>query len=163
MPERDYVDEVRTVSFRGVVDFDEFYKVLRRWFKQSRYNLKEVDYQEFEEAGKKRLLVKWEAGKKVSDYVKCVIELVLKLEDYEEVVVDKRRMVEGKVSVEFAAFLVKDYEETWHRTSFIKFMREVFDKYGKGSVLKQMESELRGDVNRAVVEVKRYLNVRKKE
>lgn len=161
MPERDYVGEPRSVTFKGAVDFDELYDTLKKWFRRYKYDLVEMDYKEFKDEGQNKLLIRWEASRKVNDYVKYVVEIRVSMEDYEEVTMGKKKGLKGSLKVQFAAYLLKDYEETWHRTSWIKFIREVFDKYGKGSQLAVMEKELREEVGKAIYEVKKYLNIRR--
>ena len=161
MPERDYVDQTLEVKHKGVFNFDELYKTLAKWLKMYKYTIQENEYKDYKEDGKNMVYVKWEAPKKVTDYIKYVIEVELTVNDYREVIVEKKKNLEGQVTLRFSGFLLKDYEETWSRKGLMKFMREVYDKFMIGSKLAAMEKELRDDLYKLVNEVKSYLNLTK--
>ena len=161
MPERDYVDQTLQVKYKGIFNFDELYKTLVRWFKMYKYQLAEIEYKDYKEEGKNMLYVKWEAAKKADDYVKYMIETELKVDNFKDVIVDKKKNMEGEVAIKFSGSLLKDYEEVWSRRGFMKFMREVYDKFFLGYKLGAMEKELKDELYKLVNEVKSYLNLTK--
>ena len=161
MPERDYVADVLKVSYTGIFDFDGLYKTLYQWFKKYGYNFRESDYKEYKERGERKLQVKWGAKRKVSDYAKYVIEVVLQLDKMQDVIVKNRKRINGDLSITMAGFIEKDYEETWSRTSFLKFLREAYDAFVMGSKIQAMQDELSKDLQAFRTEVKAFLNLQK--
>lgn len=161
MPDRDYVQDVLQISFSGVFDFDGLYKALVEWFKKHRYVFKEIDYKEFREEGSRNLQLVWEGKRKVTDYLKDVIEVNLKLSKYENVAVNNRKRVKGALSLRIAAYLEKDYEERWSKKAWLKFMREAYDKYVLGGRNKLVQDELVQEMNLLRNEIKAFLNLYK--
>lgn len=159
MPERDYVEETLTVAHSGVFDFNSLYQAMKKWFKQYKYNLQELDYKDRKEDGIRKLKIKWQAKRKISDYVRYVIQTTLEINNFSDVLVEKKKRAKGDLKITSQAYLEKDYEETWYRSSFIKFMREVYDKFAQGSQFDAMEKELKQEVNKLVHEIKVHLNL----
>lgn len=159
MPERDYVGDTLEVGYRGVFDFDGLYKTLYQWFTKRGYFFRELDYKEYKEGGVQKLLVKWAGRKKMTDYVKYVIEVNLQLDGMTEVVVKNKKRLSGGLGIKIAGYLEKDYEETWSRTKFAKFMREAVDKFVAGSKMQEMQQELFQEMQQFRQEVKAFLNL----
>jgi len=159
MAERDYVEQTLQVKHKGIFNFDGLYKALAKWFKMYRYTLHEIDYKDYKEEGKNMLYVKWEARRKINDYVRYVIETELTVKDYREVMVNKKKNMEGEFGIKFSAYLFKDYEEIWSRRGGMKFLREVYDRFFLGSELAKMEKELKDEMYKVVNEIKSYLNL----
>lgn len=159
MPEKDYVEQTLDVKHKGIFDLDGLYKTLARWFRMYKYDLVELDYKDFKEEGKNMLFIKWQAPRMVSDYIKYVIEAELNVNNYREVIVEKKKNMDGELDIKFSGYLLKDYEETWSRRGFMKFIREVYDKFLFGSKLGAMEKELKDELYKLVNEVKSYLNL----
>lgn len=161
MPERDYVGDVLQVSYTGIFDFDGLYKMLAQWFKIRGYGFRESDYKEFKEGGVKKLQVKWAARRKATDYVLYVMEITLQLDNIADVLVKNRKRMSGHLSITVAGYIEKDYEETFSRTSFLKFLREVYDKFVAGSRLQEMQNELLKDLQTFRNDIKTFLNLQK--
>ena len=159
MTERDYAEETLTVAHAGVFDFEVLYLQLKKWFKQYKYKLLELEYKDRREDGIRKVLIKWQAKKKMNDYVKYAIETDLVIDNFEEVMANKRKRAKGDLKISFAAHLEKDYEETWYRSSFSKFIGEVYDKFAQGAQFAAMEKELKRDMHALVIEIKTYLNL----
>ena len=163
MSERDYLEDTFTVQHSGVFDFNGLYRLLRKWFKQRRYKLTEPAYKDLREEGGRNVKMKWIARRKVTDYARYVIETEISLRNFEEVMVKKRKMAKADLSVSLLAYIDKDYEETWYRKSFYKFMREVYDKFAQGSQYESMERDLKRDLRGIADEIKTYLNLFKRQ
>ncbi len=159
MAERDYIEETFTIQHSGVFDFNGLYRLLRKWFKQYKYNLTEPAYRDLKEEGIRNIKMKWVARKKVTDYARYVIETEISLRNFEEVMVKSRKMAKADLAVSLSAHIDKDYEETWYRKSFYKFMREVYDKFAQGSQYAIMEKDLKRDMRSIADEIKTYLNL----
>ncbi len=161
MPERDYIGDTFEVSYRGVFDFDGLYKVLHQWFKKQGYWFREVDYKEYKEGGVQKLFVKWRGMKRMTDYVRYIIEVNLQLDGMMEVVVKNTKRMSGGLSVKVVGYLEKDYEETWARAKLAKFLREAYDQFVGGSKMQEMRDELYKDMQMFRNDVKAFLNLQK--
>ena len=161
MPDRDYVGDILQVSYKGVFDFDGLYKSLCGWFKKHRYTFNELDYKEFKERGERKLHVKWEGKRRVTDYVVYTIEVGFQLNDYADVKVKNKKRVGGDLGVKIIAYLAKDYEETWSRKSWLKFIREIYDRFVIGGKNLEMQNELLGEMKILRNEIKAFLNLQK--
>ena len=165
MPERDYVTDPVKIQFAGVVPFDTLYKTMSSWIlKRYQYNaLKELEHKTIKKAEGKDLALKWQAVRKVTDYVVYVIEIDMVVKDMVQV---KRKgsnekCYKGDFTFTFNGFLMKDYEERWAKSAIMKFMREVSDKYLTGDKFAQYEKELASEIQKLKGEVKAFLNVQK--
>lgn len=159
MTERDYIEDTLTIHHTGVFDFNGLYRLLKKWFKQYKYNLAEPRYYDQREEGSRKVKLKWVGKKKVNDYARYILETEIMLSNFEEVMVKKKKLAKADLQIAFLAYIEKDYEETWYRTSFLKFMREVYDKFAQGTQYEKMEKELKRDMRGLVQEVKSYLNL----
>lgn len=163
MSERDYIEDTITVQHSGVFDFNGLYRLLRKWFKQCKYHFTEPAYKDLREEGGRNVKLKWIAKRKITDYARYVIETEISLRNLEEVMVKKRKMAKASLSVSLLAYIDKDYEETWYRKSFYKFMREVYDKFAQGQQYDLMEKDLKRDLRAIADEIKTYLNLFKQQ
>src|SRR3989344_1637366 len=147
MPERDYVADILTISYEGIFDFDNLYKTLHQWFKRHRYTFKESDYKEYRDRGQQHLSTLWQGSKKITDYVTYVMEVNIYLNNMTSLAVKGKKKIKGSLTIKIAAFLQKDYEETWSRKVWSKFIREVYDKFIAGSKLRELHDELLHEMN----------------
>jgi len=161
MPERDYVCDILKVRYTGICDFKKLYQAMIKWFNQYDYDFQELDYKEYKEDGKRNLFVRWQADKPMNEYVRYYIQIEATLLDMKDVMVHKKKRLRTELSMEFCGYLAKDYEESWYRSSILKFIRECYDKFAIGSQLKIMEKELKDEVYKIMNEVKSYLNLQK--
>ncbi len=161
MPERDYVG-ILTVGYKGIIDIDELYKTIYKWFvAHDSSNVREIDYREFKEGGINKLEIKWEADRKQSEYLKYYYEITLKADDVKEVIVEKKKKYNCSVVISFTGYLLHDYEETWTTKSWLKFLRECYDKFIIGNKNAAHQKALEMTLKDLIAEVKSYLNLTK--
>lgn len=129
MSEIDYVIPALGVSQEAVFEFDELYKMMKKWFDDHSYDFLEKEYLDAQEEGSTSSSIKWEAERKVDDYMKFHIEARIKCSNIKQVVQKNKKAVSGIVAIKFECFLEKDYEDNWEKNFMMKFMREVYDKF----------------------------------
>jgi hypothetical protein len=165
MVQRDYVVmKMPVIQTEIAMDLDEFYKTLYKWFSNNGYDFQETEYKEKRDEGK-NIKIKWYAEKKIDDYVKYVIETKFNIQNIEEVIVKKKdkkvKLVKCNTEIDFVAYLLKDYENVWTKSAFVKFYREFYDRFIIGSRLGKQEQELKEEVDKIVYEIKSFLNLHK--
>jgi hypothetical protein len=65
----------------------------------------------------------------------------------------------GDLKITFDADLERDYEETWEKQPFWKFMRAVYDKYIMRTTADEYEDKLFAKTQSLVEQVKAFLNL----
>ena len=165
MTERNYVDQDFKLAYTGVFDVDELYKSMYRWLRKHGYIWKELDCRDYKRDGVRKCFFKWEAEKEVSDYVKYKMEVELTMNACKDVMVGKKKKMQAALTMKFAAFTLSDFEESWTRSSLLKFIKEEYQtlpfcsrwivkKFGSRSLLalKRLEDARKdGDTIYAVI------------
>lgn len=161
----DYVVPVTKIKQSLTFDFKDFYKMLKSWFKERGYSIEETEYAESGHDTEKRTHFQWKCSKKMDSYSKLVIELKL-LAETKEVVLEeedkKKTAQEGNVSITIGGYISKDIEDEWAikvKTSFERFLRELYDKFGKGEKFEEYEGKLKKDIETIVYDIKTYLKM----
>ena len=159
MAEKDYVCNYLTCGCVGVICLDDLYKAIYKWFKLYKYDLKELDHKENRQAGS--IIIKWEADKKVDDYVKYYMWVTLTIKNMQNVISkeSKRRLTDCNLEFSVTGWLLKDYEDYWTKSPVAKFMRECYDSFITGHKLDKMEKELYHEIMKFLDEMKGFLNV----
>lgn len=164
MPERDFVGEPIKYGFSGIIPIDDLYKAVYKWFKLYSYTtVTEKEHKTIQLVEGKNYTFLWSASKKVSDYIKYVLDIEVKAKGLKEVKTEeaKKKYYKGDINFTFIAYLEKDYEEHYGKNPVTKFMREVYDKYVTESKLKTFEKELANERDKLINEIKAFLNVQK--
>lgn len=129
MSEIDYVIPELRITQKAVFEFDELYRFMKKWFDDHKYDFFEKEYLDAQEESGTSNSIKWEATRKVDDYVKFHIEIRIKCDDIKEVIQKNKKAVKGSVNIKIESFLEKDYENNWEKNFMVKFMREVYDTF----------------------------------
>ena len=157
--DKDYVVRGLKLTSEGTVCLEEFYKHLKKWFKQYNYDVAEKEFKELKDGRNLRIL--WEADKKVSDYIKYFIQVAMEIDDIEEVEDDKKNLCTCTINLTFNGIIGKDYEDKWKQGGVSKFIKETFDKFSAKENMDKCKSELTEHVKKLKTEIKAYLNLRK--
>jgi len=154
-----------TVSYEGLFNVFELYKIVDDWQKKHNYDKTEKQSIEYIRPEGKYIELEMEPYRKESDYVKFVIKIKMVMENLKETVVEiddeKKKMHEGKVTVVFDAWLETDYEEAWHTKPGIYFLRILIDKYIYKIYTEKFLGDLRAEVNDLMTQIKSFLNLYK--
>lgn len=163
MAEKDFVGEPVKYSFSGIIPLDDLYKAIYRWFKLFGYKVTEKEHKAAIGNGKRDYVFTWVAERKVTDYIKYIIETDIKVSNLKEVKTKegKKKYYKGEIKFTFAAYLLKDYEEMYGKNPLIKFMRETFDKYLTENKMRTHEKQLSGEMLKLINEIKAFLTVQR--
>lgn len=117
----------------GLFDFKELYRFLYMWLVDEGYLMIEKGYTEKVTQTGKEVEIEWNAFKKISDYFRFYLKVKWLILGMTTVEVEedgkKIKMNKGSVEMVLTATLEKDYEHRWEGTSFLKFLRGLYDKY----------------------------------
>ncbi|MAG20261.1 hypothetical protein CL618_02410 [archaeon] len=166
MPEKDYVIVPwMKIKQSSTFSLDELYKMMYYWFERHDYVFKEKEYAEQRTQGSKLYEIRWYAERKVTDYIKFVIEVGLFFSGIKDVEVEKdggkMKTQGGTVEMRFSAHLRKDYEGNWESSPVLKMIRGMYDKYIIGSRIEGYEDDLYEETYDLMNEVKAFLNMHK--
>jgi len=159
---------VPVVKLKQSLSFDmkDLFKAFQSLLKERGYKIEEREYSESSPAdNEQKTHFLWKCEKKVDYYTKQVIEIKF-LADSTHVVIEqddrKKAMQEGNVSVAIGGYIEKDIEDDWAlkvKTGFDRFVRELYDKFGKGPKFEEYEGKLRKDIEAVVFDIKTYLKM----
>lgn len=159
MAEIDYVIREIKVGQEAVFNLAELYKYIKDWFTKHRYVFFEKEYLEFLKEGGKSASIKWQAKRKIDDYIRFNIEARIRFKDLKEVRGKKVNLVKGGVSFKFESFLEKDYEDNWEANFLTKFMRSIYDKLIIKDKIERLQEELKEETYDVFNEVKAFLKL----
>jgi len=150
------------IRHTGVFDFKELYRILFEWLVDQGYDVNEKQYKEIIGAGNAREIeVEWKATRKVSDYFKFMLEMKWHLLGITNVEVEidgkKQKMQKGQFEIEVRSTLLKDYEERWTKTPFVKFLRGLYDKYIIKERIEAYEAKIVSEMDMFIAECKSFL------
>ena len=78
MSEFDYIARNIKVRQQAVFDMADLYKIMFRWFSQHNYDFQEKQYMQRQSPdGSRHLEIGWEAARKISDYIKFRIKIII--------------------------------------------------------------------------------------
>lgn len=166
MTQQDYVLRDLKIRQKAVFDLKELYKIMHNWLKFYGYiEFNELDYLEKDEENGKHIEIRWLALKKADDYVKFAIEIQFRIANLKDITIEKDnkkvKSSKGEISLNFKAYLLKDYEDVWEKRPGVRFMREAYDKFVIKGKLERYEKDLADETHKLMSEVKSFLNMRK--
>ena len=166
MAQKDYLGSPKSIKMHLVFDQKEFCKALDAWYTNLGYRYLETGYTEKQLAnGTKKLNFTWSGEKKVSAYLKLLIDLEYTSSTKDIVIErDEKKMTlqEGDLTLEFQGLFKKDIRDEWGirpPTASMKFLREAYDKLFGIDKFAKYESQLKKDVDKLLNDIKTYLKL----
>lgn len=133
----------------GLLDFEEMFKSIPSWFKRYNYEAIEKSRNEKPTSTGINLESSWKATRKVTIYVKFIIEMHIWLRDMTEVMVqmpDGKQVRKNKARIEmvFNAKMEKNYRKHLNdeKGSFSNFLRYLYEKFLARRELEKYEDKL---------------------
>lgn len=164
MSEKDQIIKEK-LDHSGIFNFADVYGYMHNWLKDNGYGVNEEKYSEkISLKGERDISFEWKATRAMSDYFK--IELGIKadvsgLSDVEvEIDSQKKKMNKGKIALELKGTMIKDPKNNWDESKpFLKFLREMYDKYIIPDRVDAVEGKIEGDVRALKDEIKVFLEL----
>jgi hypothetical protein len=160
MSEKDKICEAK-VKHDGIFDYKEVYRFLYAWLTDFEYFMEERNYTEKVKPEGKEVEIHWIARRKISDYFRFVLKvdwLILGMTNI-EVMKDnlKVKANKGVLEIKVTGFLEKDYENRWENTSFLRFLRGVYDRFVIRGRIEDYEDKLCEELDEFVAQAKAFL------
>ena len=153
------------MKYSGLGDLREAYKFAYDWLRDEYFDVEESKYTERIKGNEKELEIIWLATKKITDYFRIAINIKWEIRGMKDVEVEvngkKQKMNDfGEVKITLKGILEKDYESRWgHRTTFYRFLREVYHKYVITRVTEEKKYETIDYIQEFKEEVKAYFEM----
>ena len=164
MAEKQEVGE-KSISYEGLFNVFELYKILDDWQKKHNYDKTEKEVTEYIKPEGKYIELHLEPYRKESDYVKFVIKIDITMQNVKEKIVEmddeKKKMHEGKVDIDFEAWIISDYEDAWQVKPGVYFLRILVDKYIYKIYTNKFAGKLAGELEDLTNQIKSFLNLYK--
>jgi len=165
MPETNTVVPKDTISFEGIFSVKEVRDIVMDWIFGKGYVPIEAKAQQVVKKDAKFFEFTLMPFKKLSDYAKSVVKIVVSAGDCRDIIVTvagkKRKMQEGKILVTIEGLLETDYEAKWE-LPFLYAFRVIFEKYIISPFISDYEKHVAGDANLLISQVSAYFNLQKK-
>ncbi|MEK6904194.1 MAG: hypothetical protein AABW87_01225 [Nanoarchaeota archaeon] len=163
MAVKDIIYEALKVKTVTVLDFEDFYKKLWRWFNYNNYGLTETEYRDIDVAGGgKQLEIRWEASKEVDSYASYVITadfLILNMKDVEiERNGIKTKLNKATYELRLTAYVEKDPGNKFSGP-FMSRVRHIYDKYIIRTRMEDYREKLREEADAFIGEVKSFFGL----
>ena len=163
MVETKIVVDGLTLSYEGLFSATEFYMMIDRFFRDHMYDKRETQNLEKVEPQGKYIELELQPYRKMSDYIRFVIRMRLRMFNVTEVEIEKDghkvKLNKGRVNMVFDGFLETDYEGRWEGKPSYVFIRTVFDKFIYKMYTQKFEAQLTEDVNTLYNQLKAFLNL----
>ncbi|MDP1695738.1 MAG: hypothetical protein Q8L29_02390 [archaeon] len=142
----------------GIFNFSDIYAYAYRWLSDEEgFGVTEEKYSEKVAGGAREINIEWVAGKNISDYYRIELRLKLELIGLTDVDVEiegkKKKMNKGKISIDMKGILIIDRESKWEATPFLRFMRDLYNKY----IVPQRGHDFRMEVIRISKDFRDYI------
>ena len=157
------------IKYTGVFSFRDFYKFCYDWLKDETKMdpIIENKYNEKIEGAVKRIEVKWDGKKKMTDYFRFDIDVEIKAEGLKEVEITqggaKIKTNQGAVEIGVKGILVKDYDGKFETSAFKKFLRGTYEKWVIPSSIEERKENVAGSCDAFLSQAKAYLDIEGKK
>jgi hypothetical protein len=160
----------------GMLDFEELYQELQRWFTYMGYTWQETKYRVIENPdGSKQVELKWVCPKEVDDYVNFEIRMDLQVFHSDiEANVDgvKKKLQNGGFEFRLGAKYEKNWKEFWipHKkilnekdedmaVGFKRFKKDIYERVLIKDRIEAYEAQLYTEAHMLFDEIKAYMKL----
>jgi hypothetical protein len=167
MSQTDFVAPVKAIKQKTVIEVNELIRHLHKIIKERGYStlIEQSHKESTDDNGDRSISFYWFAKKKVSNYVKLVLEISFDA-SVKNITIEKENkkttVQEGSVSITIGGYTQKDYEDEWglrKESSFRKVFREFYDKIIDRDRMGAKEKEFLNDIKLITNEMKAYLKM----
>jgi hypothetical protein len=148
----------------GVLDFDGMFALIPEFASQYNYDCVEKKHSEKSGATGTYIESNWYLERKVTYYVKFIIEIEFLVRDMNTVIVEdedgnKKKRNQGRVEILFNAKMQKNYLKNFSdkKGEFSDFLRVIYEKYIGKNRLKDYEDKLEAEARDLLEDLKEKL------
>jgi hypothetical protein len=142
----DIVERNKSVKFEGKFVLDDVYKTIAKWGKNKQYNICENEYATKKDGKLQTLKIRLDVYKKITDYVKIGLFVIVKATDISNIKYKNKNMQEGSILINLTSYVKKDYEDTWTRKTTSRFLRELYERFIVSNRFDKYEEEIGNDL-----------------
>lgn len=149
----------------GIIDFDGMFAMLPKWAGQYHYDCIEKKHTEKKGSTGTYIESVWYMERKVTYYIKFIIEIEFVIRDMNNVVVEepdgtKKKRNEGRFEIVFNSKMEKNYLKNFSEKQgeFSDFLRVIYEKYIGKLRLKSYEDKLEDESRDLLDEIKERLD-----
>ncbi len=127
---REYGLKKLTVKYQGIFDFDRIYQYFYEWLHDRKYRTNEPKHKEKPESpwGWERE-VRIFSHRKVDDYYKYDIKIFMHVRDGEEVEVDGKTLMRGRIKIDIVPSVTVDYQGRFEKNRFTKWLEQIYTEH----------------------------------
>ncbi len=163
MVERKLLVDEETIEYEGLFNLIELYSIIDDFLKLKGYDKFESLNEESVYPSGKEIHILIDPTKWHTDYVRKVLKVNILMKKVKEVETEvdkvKVKLNQGKISIEFSAFLETDWEGRWEQKPIYYFIRTLFDKYIYRKHTDDFESEIVSDCHELREKMGSFLNL----
>lgn len=165
MTERNLVVDQLKLSYEGLFDLAELYRLIDSWFYEKGWDKYEHINQEQITASGRQIRLVLEPSKNITDYFKIIVRIKANFNDIKDVEVEKEgkrvRLNQGEVKMVFDGYVLSDRRGKWNEKPLWWFLSIIFDKYIFKEHYSKAERWLLSDLDDLYQRIKSFLNVYK--
>lgn len=159
MTEKTLVVDQLKLSYDGLFDLAELYRLIDAWFFEKGWDKYEhINQEQITPTGRYIRLV-LEPWKSITDYFKLIIRIKANFNDIKDVEVNKKKLNQGEVKMVFDGYVVSDRHGLWNSRPLYWFLSIIFNKYIFKEHFNKAERRLVSDLDDLYKRIKSFLNV----
>ncbi|PIY60416.1 hypothetical protein COY95_01890 [Candidatus Woesearchaeota archaeon CG_4_10_14_0_8_um_filter_47_5] len=155
----------RRVDYEGLFSVQEFFKLIKHYFREKQYDWREYRNIEMQHANGKYIEIELEPWKTSSDYFRSIIRIRIFMREVQEVEMETKGhsllLNRGKIHMTFEAWLQTDKDvptSGFGTTTVYRFLRIVTDKWMRKSYISHAKAMVVFDCEYLINLVQSYLN-----
>jgi hypothetical protein len=153
----------KSLSYEGLFNIRELYRLIDKWFKDHGYDKNELKNWEDVTEAEKQIVIEVIPYKKVSDYARLDVRIFMIFSKLTDTVVEKDGLKiktnKGRAEFYFDAYVVTDYENKWETRAIFYFFKNVFDKFIYRWYTATYDAEVMRDCTEIENEIRSFLNM----
>ena len=158
------VDQLR-LSYEGLFDLPELYRVIDGFFYEKGWDkLERINQEQITPEGRQIRIV-LEPWKSATDYFKLIIQIKLNARNVTDVEVEKEgakiKLNQGDIKMTFNGYVLSDRQKKWEGSPFYWFLHIIFNKYFFKEHHDKAERWVLSDIDDLYQKIKTFLNVYK--
>ncbi|MBW2967106.1 hypothetical protein KY362_01330 [Candidatus Woesearchaeota archaeon] len=163
MVERKLLVDEEGVSYEGLFDIKELYKIIDEFLTMKGYDKFEPMCEESIYPSGKEILIKITPKKWWSDYIRKMLKIEIQMHNVREVETSvdgvKMKLNQGKMLILYSCYLETDWEARFEQRPIYYFWKTIFDKFVYKKHTQQYEDETIADMNELREKMGAYLNL----
>ncbi|MBR9682911.1 hypothetical protein GOV03_00015 [Candidatus Woesearchaeota archaeon] len=163
MTEKNLIVDHTLLSYEGLFDLAELYRLIESWFYEKGWDKHERMNQEQITAEGKQIRIVLEPFKNITDYFKLIMKIKINFNNVTDVEIEhegqKKKLQQGEVKMVFDGYILSDRQGRWNDKPLWWFLSIIFHKYIFKGQYTKAELWLKSDVEDVYQRVKSFLNV----